>query len=515
MGIVGGGCAGVLTAIHLLTVDRRPRHLVICEPRAELGAGAAYGTNHAAHLLNVPAGSMSVDDRRPDDFVRWLAAHGTGLGPDDFAARYLYRHYLGDALRRALRTSCPGTTVSWVRSEVRDIEIDADEPGSPTVLLFADADADADGTRTDGTLTDGALTDDMARSNRRIRAIEGPRRRTCVVDRVVLAVGAPPPAVLAAATRRRPVPGLVTDPWSEGALETVRPDGDVLVLGTGLTMVDVALQLTGDGTRRVHARSRLGRLPMVHTAAGHRPWEALNVGRPVTARALLHDVHDALVAADADPSGVDWRNVVAALRREAPRLWAGLPDPERRRLLRLAGRRWDVHRHRMSPGVRRSVDELTASGRLTVGVGALVAVDRHGDHRLTATVRDRAGRREQLVVDAVVETTGPSGGAPTTPLVSALIAAGEARPHPSGPGLEVDELGGLRRDGDVRVHAVGWLRRGAEFESTAVPELRRQARALAVHFAATPVAVAGPPSVLTPVPASVSALSGDRLPDSA
>src|SRR6185369_6436633 len=78
--------------------------------------------------------------------------------------------------------------------------------------------------------------------------------RAIEADACVLAVGllppAPPPgatpAVLAA-------PGYVAEPWRLDP--AAAPQGDLLLLGSGLTMVDVALSLAGPG-RRLLALSR-------------------------------------------------------------------------------------------------------------------------------------------------------------------------------------------------------------------------------------------------------------------
>jgi uncharacterized NAD(P)/FAD-binding protein YdhS len=92
-----------------------------------------------------------------------------------------------------------------------------------------------------------------------------------------------------------------------------------------------------------------------------------------------------------------------------------------------------------------------------------------------------------LAVTALIDCTGP-GPDPTTgsPLVAGLVADGLARLHPSGVGLDVDEHGVLRTGSGHpgTIHTIGWCRRGAEFEATAVPEIRRQADRLARHLMA-------------------------------
>ncbi len=60
------------------------------------------------------------------------------------------------------------------------------------------------------------------------------------------------------------------------------------------------------------------------------------------------------------------------------------------------------------------------------------------------------------------------------------------RPHPIGIGIAVIARGNpIAADGSVddRIHTIGFLRRGSLLESTAIPELRRQAENIASWIA--------------------------------
>jgi uncharacterized NAD(P)/FAD-binding protein YdhS len=126
-----------------------------------------------------------------------------------------------------------------------------------------------------------------------------------------------------------------------------------------------------------------------------------------------------------------------------------------------------------------------------VGAGRVVDVANDGsvgDPRLRVTLSTPGGSRQTIDVSSIIDCTGP-GPDPSvgSPLVARLVADGLARLHPSGIGLDVDEHGGLRTAAGApgTIHTVGWCRKGAEFEATAVPEIRRQADRLARHMAAT------------------------------
>ena len=112
-----------------------------------------------------------------------------------------------------------------------------------------------------------------------------------------------------------------------------------------------------------------------------------------------------------------------------------------------------------------------------------------GDPRLRVTLSGPGGSRQTLGVSSIIDCTGP-GPDPSlgSPLVARLMADGLARLHPSGIGLDVDQHGrtpdGVGSTGDRSTRWVG-AGKGAEFEATAVPEIRRQADRLARHLVTT------------------------------
>ena len=89
--IVGGGAAGVLTAIHLRR--RKPEaQITLIDASGRPGTGAAYGTDDPTYLLNVPAQRMSVWPDDPDHFCRWLDERAV-TPVQDFAPRLAYGRY--------------------------------------------------------------------------------------------------------------------------------------------------------------------------------------------------------------------------------------------------------------------------------------------------------------------------------------------------------------------------------------------------------------------------------------
>jgi uncharacterized NAD(P)/FAD-binding protein YdhS len=242
---------------------------------------------------------MSADPDDPGHFVRWAAARAADFLPRGDFGRYLRETFAAVVARH------PGR---YTRHRDRAAGLRRD--GAGWVV---------------GTAAGG-----------RIRAGD-----------VVLATGGPAPAVPVAVP-----PGVVsvTDPWCHGAHDTLPADRPVLLVGTGLTAVDVALTLTarGDRSAPVVAVSRTGRLPQAHAAAAP-PSPVVPV---VPDAASLRVVLRTLRAAARDAG--DWRPVVDGLRPRLDRLWAGWSVSEQDRFLRHLARTWECHRHRMGSGTPRA-----------------------------------------------------------------------------------------------------------------------------------------------------------------
>ncbi|GAA2756871.1 hypothetical protein GCM10009872_22310 [Actinopolymorpha rutila] len=272
------------------------------------------------------------------------------------------------------------------------------------------------------------------------------------------------------------------DPWSPQALAAVPRTRPVLLMGTGLTAVDVALTLFRTGqSAQVTAVSRHGLLPRTHpkgeTAA---PPVLLPPRLPSSLPALVRVVRRA-----ADHCG-DWRAVMNVLRPRLNEVWASLSVADQERFLRHLGRHWEIHRHRMAPAVAEELAELQASGALRVR-----AVGPDGrDPRLGQCSGQAATVSWGDGFGATVSCTGP-GRLPAAAdgLVRTLLDEGRARLGPHGLGLDVSPDGNVvRRDGQPipRLWLVGPLRRGRFWETTAVPEIRAQARDLVTALACGP-----------------------------
>ncbi len=420
--IIGGGFSGAMLAARLA---ERGQASILIERQGEAGHGLAYSTVQDAHRLNVRAGRMSAMADRPQDFIDWLTTHHPDQAdPNGFAPRRLYGHYLRERLA-AVERACPGL-IQRVSGEATAVE------GCAALL--------SDGRRISG------------------RA-------------VVLATGNPAPRTTPKGQSSR----ILSDPWAVGALAPIQPDDAVLILGAGLTMVDVVLALDAQGWRgQALALSRRGLLPRAHG-----PHHDAPVALPTDA--LEGPLSRRLSVARRLAATHGWRGVMEGYRPITAALWRAATTKERARFLRHLRPWWDVHRHRIAPQVEARLNALIADDRLTVRAARIREVSASAD-AVTGTIDPHKDQTPRTVAAAwLIDCTGPGHDPAATPLTAALIAEGRARLDPLKLGLDLDEAGRvLHADGTPGpdLYVLGPPARAAFWETIAVPDIRQRIEAL-------------------------------------
>ncbi len=426
--IIGAGFSGLLTALRLLLEPEGPR-VVLVEKGPRFGRGAAYSTANPSHLLNVRAANMSALVEQPGHFIEWLAAEGVLPADRQFVTRDRYGQYLQSLLREATVETASGRLV---------LEHDA-------VMSLS-----RDGEGWSARLAMG---------------------RTIKADAVVLAVGNLPPHALeetddALLSSDR----YVADPWSwtppAGGL-----DGEVLLIGAGLTAVDAALAINdAQPEARMVVLSRHGLTPQPHPET---PLATPDLETPYgSPRALFSRLRG--------DENTDWRALADALRPHVQTIWRSWSHFEREQFLRHLRPWWNVYRHRLAPVVATRLEALKLSGRFNVAAARI--------HRLTATadgvqaVWTHRGSRQEITrtFAQVVNCTGPRGDLSKSglPLITGLLAAGLIRPDACRLGVDVDARSrALNAAGEPMetLFAVGPITRGQFYEITSVPDIRLQA----------------------------------------
>lgn len=415
--IVGGGFSGAMLAARLA---ERGTNAILINRTPDFGLGVAYSTPFEGHLLNVRSARMSALDDRPDHFVRWLEANAPDhADPEGFAPRMIFGRYV----------------------QARLAEVEAAHPGRIERVTGEVAGIGADGV----TLSDG----------RRIAA-----------GAVVLTTGNPAPR-----TASGEAGAVISDPWAPGALDPIGAEDDILIVGTGLTMVDMLLSLEARGWRgRATALSRRGLLPRAH---GERPDPPV---RP--SPALLNGPLSArLTEARKVSARSGWREMMEGLRPITADLWRDADRATRGRIVRHLRPWWDVHRHRLAPQIGARIDRLLAEDRLVVVSGRVTSITAGADGvRLDWRPR-RGPARPPLTARWLIDCTGPGHAPEADPVTGPLLTGGRARLDPLRLGLELDASGRvLAADGraDPRLFVLGPPARAAFWETIAVPDIRKR-----------------------------------------
>jgi uncharacterized NAD(P)/FAD-binding protein YdhS len=445
--IIGGGASGTLLAVQLLRDPSAHVRVSLVEKGQQPGLGLAYSTSNPSHLLNVRAANMSAFADDPDHFVRWLAtdrAAGELHCADRFcfAPRKIYGRYIGSLLEPFLPREGRTSRLRIVRRECTGVT----ETVAGVEAVFDD------GTR---------LTADIA----------------------VLATGNEPSRAACQA-------GSAQNPWDAAAREQIPKDGRVLILGTGLTMVDTVLSLVQAGhIGPIVAVSRRGSLPHMHRDVAATP---INAGELPFGTDVAHLLRWLRTRAEQTQArGGDWRSVVDGLRPFISDIWRTLPAPERRRFMRHARPWWDIHRHRMAPEVATRIVQTLAEGQLNIIAGKITSVVAKDADTTVHYRRRGATQIEAMQVAATLDCTGISSSPrhSSNPLVRDLLSRGTTRPDPLELGLDVTESCALINQSGFasqRLFAVGPITRGRFWEIMAVPDIRVQCANLAAAISGSP-----------------------------
>jgi uncharacterized NAD(P)/FAD-binding protein YdhS len=388
---------------------------------------------------------MSAFPHDPDHFWRWMNTRypGEQTGKESFVPRLRYGAYLSDLLSdataRATRLTIVSTRIIDAAPVPEGLRIDteAGESFCTSALVLALGNFVPAPPR--------GLDEDVVRSNR-----------------------------------------YIASPWQTDALSRIGSDDEVLIVGSGLTALDVLLSLEEQGScGRIHLLSRRGLLPIAHRAHSALPQLFARIDLPVSIRALTRRLREE--AAAIERRGGDWRAVVDAFRPRTQNYWRRLSDTERRRFLRHVRPFWEAHRHRVAPEVLAVISRLRARNQLTLYKARLEQIRAAGAGLRVSIFDRRECRSRQFTVDFVINCTGPQSDYRklNDQLAGNLLRRGLVVPDPLGLGIQTTADGRVKnKSGTATLFAIGSARKADLYETTAVPELRLQAAEIATEITA-------------------------------
>jgi uncharacterized NAD(P)/FAD-binding protein YdhS len=450
--IIGGGLSGTMLAVQLLRLPGQ-RKILIIEPRAELGRGEAYSAVELGHTLNGNAARMSVDPDNPDDLTQWLTAHiADGSWPESaeqdvpvselFPPRGLFGVYVQQRLAEARAVGAlQGSTVEHICAEAVDLQ-----SGTGSMQL----------TLSDGRILRGSLA--------------------------VLATGMFP-AARTPQTHSSGLNAAALDPWDVAAMRELDPQSTVLIIGSGLTMVDAVVSLEQAGHRGpIEVFSRHGLLP--HVRRQPPAWvDFLAADHSIrTPRQLVRELRRH--CRDAIAQGIDWQAPLDTVRAHIARLWSQATDVQRRQFVRHVRPWWESHHHRSPPLSAELIERLHKEGRLRIHAASFKGIEPGSGDAVTIRIRPR-GEAETSTVSgaALINSSGIEYDwrRVARPLPQQLLARGLVQPGPLALGIRAKDGAVVDAEGRVssQLFAMGPPLRGMWWESTAVTDVAAQAKALA------------------------------------
>lgn len=447
--IIGGGASGTLLLLQLLRQTTKPLHIAVFDRTNCFARGAAYGTAEPHHLLNVRCSRMGAFAEEPNHFFRWLQDHPEQWQPfctfpphvDSFLSRKLYGNYLNDLLQKALNDPHNPSQVYCRPAEVTELKFQSEVWHLQTAA------------------------------------------QSYVAKQVVLALGNYPPRFPLKNKSFLDHPNFIKHPW-KNSLEKIPCDQSVLILGTGLTAIDQLLTLFQQQKHRgtVHVMSRRGLFPQSHLTYNGLETFYETEPLPKTARHLVHDIRNKnrkLLA-----NNRNWQVTVESLRSWTQKLWNNLSLLEKKKFLRHAMPYWDIHRHRCAPVLAAQLQQWQLEKRFVLHRGRLFQSKINNNH-----FKIYYRSRHQLSIQSftcqwIINATGLEQDYTkiVDPLVQNLLKQKIVVPHPLKMGLEVDATGRLQNGKGKywnTLFTLGPPRRGYLLETTAIPEIRSQAKELA------------------------------------
>ncbi len=440
--IGGGGFSGTFTAIHLAQ-RLSDRQIILFEESGEAGPGLAYRSDDAHALLNIPVRRMSAWQDDPNHFLHYAHRNlGPDVSPEDFLPRRVFGDYIKSCLAGALE-KCPNLKID--RRSVVDIH--ANGAGNVALLTLKD-------------------------------------QSVLMASRVILATGNQDSAFSSSIWAHHTLSARRADTFTR-----VQPGEIVLVIGTGLTMIDAVLELDRLGNAsEIHAISRHGLVPQPYQAASSIQPPSLDELPDADLRRSVRLFRQAIARHERE--GGDWRDLFAALRPATPSLWQEMSAADRKRFLRFISPFWEIHRHQCAPVAYAAFQALIEEGKLDLQRGTIVSVERKNERfRLGLAPRNRAAVTRWIEADHIIDATGPARDITgiSHPLIRNLLRRGFLVPdeHRLGARVQADYRA-IQRGGQPLewLYIIGPMLRARYFEATAVPELRLHTAALASRLAA-------------------------------
>lgn len=450
IGIIGGGFSGCMLAHHLLEKTENFQ-VVIFNKSNRIGPGLAYEPQSSTMLLNVKAGKMSAFPAIPSDFVDWLIKENifpfktSDEIADSFVSRELYGYYLDHIWQNILQKH--GARITEVINEVITISHRID------------------------TFTIETKTKEYE------------------VQYCVLATGNEKPRnPLLSDTAFISSQNYHQNPWAI-PIEKIHNTRPILIIGTGLTMVDT-IQLLRKNLKNgiVYCISPHGFKILAHENS------IISYDDILEKIQLSGRLADLLAQFNTAKKEIKKRKgtldaLINYFRPITGIIWQGFTPYEKNFFLEHLRHKWGVARHRIPPISFQQINKEIQDKKLNINAGKIKEIIENKSG-LNVRYFDNAQNKELLLtVSCIINCTGPESDVSKMKhgLLLNLLKKSIIAPGPSNLGVQVsvNDMRIKNTHNITKLYAIGNLLRGELWESTAVNELRSQTEILAQEIICT------------------------------
>jgi uncharacterized NAD(P)/FAD-binding protein YdhS len=448
--IIGAGFSGIMTAVHLLRSEN-PLQLFICGEKEHFARGTAYSPYSKSHLLNVVAAKMSAFEDIQDDFLNYLSHQEEYAGfekhliANAFVPRFLFGNYLEKIwLREKENAQNRGHfleecfhKVSQVNTENQSVILHFESGGTKEFDLCV-----------------------LANGNQIPRHPRIENTNFFHNDQYF------------------------QNPWDGKCAQEVKSSLPVLILGNGLSMIDTVIGLVENKVKnKIISLSPNGFNILPHRHNGLR-YEALvsEMHEKMSLRELSGLIFKHIRTVR--KLGLSAEPMIDSLRPHTQRLWQNFTEEEKALFMSRFRHLWGVARHRIPLHIHDKIQMMRIEGKLTVISGKVMNLEMQENAvKLTYFDKKKKELRQELFA-RVINCTGPETDLSQKdnflyPLFEKGILVQDSLKLGINACVKTFAATDCNGKSISNIRILGGNLKGILWESTAVNELRRQAKRLA------------------------------------
>lgn len=516
--IIGSGFSGNAVLANIVRYTEKPMTIAVLSRDEEGTFGPAYSTQRVEHLLNVRAGSMGLFASNFNHFYQWATQHDVpNVTPSAYLPRMVYGQYLQSILDETRQMAeQKNIRIDYIKTEVEDIDtgighylegfrIATTPAGEVTAKTIVLAIGNTVQGRRDNDDLPGLITkpwlfnfdklgpepvpptpEELAAAAAEAAALAAAEAEAAALAQakaqkptiLVRLLGKKQPAA-APVAEAAPPPEPEIPPPPPPPAEPWREYHSLAVIGSGLTAADTIVSILVSGWKgKIECFSGSGLLPRAHLE----DYDSTQIFK-ISAQALNSNTlsqNMRLLRRREKTHGVRWQYLVDGLRPVTQAVWQDMDPADKRRLAGKYFTLWNVFRHRFAPQIGRIIEAAIAEKRLVI-TKARVTGARQAGEQVALDLKARNGEITTRSFDIAFQCTGMNYKTESNPLLKRLTERNILRPDPNGYGILVQSDLAAHRSEAGLIYAMGSPLFGQLFETTAVPELRVQADAIA-HY---------------------------------